>query len=37
LADDAYALDGEVSVNTSLAAFGDSYSDKGTVGFRIRL
>lgn len=32
---DKYALYGEVSVNTSLDDFGDSYSISGTGGFRI--
>jgi outer membrane autotransporter protein len=35
-ADGRYALYGEVSVNTSLKDFGDSYSYKGTAGFRMR-
>ena len=33
---DKYALYSEVSVNTSLENFGDSYSVNGTGGFRIR-
>ena len=33
---DKYALFGEVSVNTSLDNFGDSYSVNGTAGFRVR-
>ena len=35
-AGDRYALYGEVSVNTSLDNFGDSYSVNGTAGLRIR-
>jgi len=35
-ASDRYALYGEVSVNTSLNDFGDSYSVNGTAGFRLR-
>lgn len=35
-ADDKYSIYGEVSVNTSLANFGDSYSLNGTTGFRIK-
>jgi outer membrane autotransporter protein len=35
-ADDKYALFGEVSVNTSLASFGDSYSLNGSAGFRVK-
>lgn len=34
--DDKYALYGEVSVNTSLANFGDSYDYRGTAGFRMQ-
>ena len=33
---DRYALFGEVSVNTGLDNFGDSYSVNGTAGFRVR-
>ena len=33
---DKYALYSEVTVNTSLENFGDSYSVNGTGGFRIR-
>jgi outer membrane autotransporter protein len=33
---DKYALFGEVSVNTSLDNFGDSYSVNGTAGLRVR-
>jgi outer membrane autotransporter protein len=33
---DRYALFGEVSYNTSLDDVGDSYSYKGTAGFRLR-
>ncbi len=32
---DKYKLYGEVSVNTSLKNFGDSYSVKGTAGFKV--
>ena len=35
-ADDKYALYGEGSLNTSLSNFADSYSVKGTVGFRVK-
>ena len=35
-AGDRYAVFGEVSVNSSLEHFGDSYSVNGTAGFRIR-
>jgi outer membrane autotransporter protein len=35
-ANDRYALFGEVSYKTSLDDFGDSYSYKGTAGFRMR-
>jgi outer membrane autotransporter protein len=35
-AGDRYALYGEVSYNTSLDNFGDSYSVNGLAGFRIR-
>ncbi len=34
--DDTYALYGEGSLNTSLNNFADSYTIKGTAGFRIR-
>jgi fibronectin-binding autotransporter adhesin len=34
--DDRYSLYGEVSANTSLRNFGDSYSIGGNVGFRMR-
>lgn len=34
--DDKYSLYGEGSVNTSLKNFGDSYTYKGTVGFRVK-
>lgn len=34
-ADGRYAVYGEVSYNTSLSQAGDSYSYKGTGGFRI--
>ncbi|QWK81199.1 autotransporter outer membrane beta-barrel domain-containing protein [Ochrobactrum sp. BTU1] len=34
--DDKYSIYGEGLVNTSLNNFGDSYSLKGTVGFRMR-
>ncbi len=34
--DDMYSIFGEGSVNTSLNHFGDSYSYKGTVGFRVK-
>ncbi|ASV83763.1 outer membrane autotransporter barrel domain protein [Ochrobactrum quorumnocens] len=33
---DKYSIYGEGSVNTSLKNFGDSYSYKGTLGFRVR-
>lgn len=33
---DKYAIYGESSVNTSLSSFGDSYSYKGNVGFRMK-
>lgn len=32
---DKYSVYGEGSVNTSLSSFGDSYSYKGTLGFRV--
>ncbi|NEH53984.1 autotransporter outer membrane beta-barrel domain-containing protein, partial [Rhizobium leguminosarum] len=35
-ADDKYALHTEVTVNTSLGNFGDSYHVTGTAGFRVR-
>lgn len=35
-ADDKYALYGEGSVNTSLNNFADSYTVKGTIGFRVK-
>jgi outer membrane autotransporter protein len=35
-ANDKYALFGEVSYNSSLNQVGDSYSYKGTAGFRVR-
>ena len=35
-ADDKYALHAEVTVNTSLANFGDSYGVTGTAGFRVK-
>lgn len=35
-ADDKYALYGEGSLNTSFKHFADSYSLKGTAGFRVR-
>jgi outer membrane autotransporter protein len=35
-ADDKYTLFGEVSVNTSLASFGDSYSLNRSAGFRVK-
>jgi fibronectin-binding autotransporter adhesin len=35
-ANDRYALYGEVSINTSLKDFGDSYTLNGTAGFRLR-
>ncbi|MDC9837861.1 autotransporter outer membrane beta-barrel domain-containing protein [Rhizobium binxianense] len=34
--DDKYSLYGEVSINTSLSNFADSYSLTGTAGFRVR-
>ncbi|MET3646012.1 outer membrane autotransporter protein [Phyllobacterium ifriqiyense] len=34
--DDKYSIYGEGLVNTSLNNFGDSYSVKGTVGFRVK-
>lgn len=34
--DDKYSVYGEVSVNTSLASFADSYALGGTAGFRVR-
>lgn len=33
---DKYSIYGEGSVNTSLAEFGDSYSYKGNIGFRVK-
>nr|AJW29924.1 outer membrane autotransporter barrel domain-containing protein [Ochrobactrum sp. LM19] len=33
---DKYSIYGEGSVNTSLAQFADSYSLKGTMGFRVK-
>ncbi|GGE32955.1 hypothetical protein GCM10007276_07760 [Agaricicola taiwanensis] len=35
-ADNKYSVYGEVGLNTSLAAIGDSYSVNGTAGFRAR-
>ncbi|MBB3147593.1 outer membrane autotransporter protein [Phyllobacterium trifolii] len=35
-ADDKYALYGEVSLNTSLSNFADSYSVNGTTGFKVK-
>ncbi|MBY5793605.1 autotransporter outer membrane beta-barrel domain-containing protein [Rhizobium leguminosarum] len=35
-ADDKYALHTEVTVNTSLGNFGDSYHVTGTAGFRVK-
>lgn len=35
-ADDKYSLFGEGSINTSLQNFADSYSVKGTFGFKIK-
>ncbi|MGX7874101.1 autotransporter outer membrane beta-barrel domain-containing protein [Mesorhizobium sp. ORM6] len=34
--DDKYSVFGEASINTSLAAFADSYSLNGTAGFRVK-
>jgi outer membrane autotransporter protein len=34
--DDKYSVYGEVSVNTSLTAFADSYVVAGTAGFRVK-
>lgn len=34
--DDKYSIYGESLINTSLSNFGDSYSLKGTVGFRMK-
>lgn len=34
--DDKYSLYGEVSINTSLSNFADSYSLTGTAGFRVK-
>lgn len=34
--DDKYSVYGEVSLNTSLAAFADSYTVTSTAGFRVR-
>lgn len=33
---DKYSIYGEGAINTSLADFGDSYSYKGTLGFRVK-
>jgi fibronectin-binding autotransporter adhesin len=33
---DKYSIYGEGSINTSLQSFADSYSYKGTLGFRVR-
>nr|WP_323572377.1 autotransporter outer membrane beta-barrel domain-containing protein [Rhizobium sp. 28DA2] len=33
---DKYSIYAEGSINTSLSAFADSYSYKGTVGFRVK-
>ncbi|WP_077684251.1 autotransporter outer membrane beta-barrel domain-containing protein [Brucella intermedia] len=33
---DKYSVYGEGAINTSLADFGDSYSYKGTLGFRVK-
>jgi fibronectin-binding autotransporter adhesin len=33
---DKYSIYGEGSINTSLESFADSYSYKGTLGFRVR-
>ncbi|RCW77755.1 hypothetical protein [Phyllobacterium bourgognense] len=35
-ADDKYALYGEVSLNTSLSNFADSYRVNGTTGFKVK-
>ena len=35
-ADDKYSLYGEVSLNTSLSDFADSYSINGTTGFKVK-
>ncbi|MEI4480225.1 MULTISPECIES: autotransporter outer membrane beta-barrel domain-containing protein [unclassified Phyllobacterium] len=35
-ADDKYSIFGEVSLNTSLSNFADSYSVNGTTGFRVK-
>jgi outer membrane autotransporter protein len=35
-ADDGYSIYGEISANTSLASFADSYSYNGTAGLRVR-
>ena len=35
-ANDKYSVYGESSVNTSLTSFADSYTVKGTVGFKVR-
>ena len=35
-AGDMYSLYGEVSANTSLTSFADSYSYNGTAGVRVR-
>lgn len=34
--DDKYSVYGEVSLNTSLANFADSYTVGGTIGFRVK-
>jgi type V secretory pathway adhesin AidA len=34
--DDKYSVFGEVSANTSLESFGDSYALNGTTGFRVK-
>ncbi len=34
--DDKYSVYGEVSANTSLESFGDSYAFNGTAGFRVK-
>uniref|UniRef100_UPI0023309EE3 autotransporter family protein n=1 Tax=Candidatus Phyllobacterium onerii TaxID=3020828 RepID=UPI0023309EE3 len=34
--DDKYSIYGEVSANTSLESFGDSYALNGTAGFRVK-
>ena len=35
-ADDKYSIYGEVSANTSMTNFGDSFSLNGTAGFRLK-